>query len=201
MHHTHLEDAVPLNDYLLKTAALMKDFHIRIRDTYIVSSNLDDFYINGDRLDGPRHVKIEWVETDGFSEVKAKKIYGLQGYSSAAYDTYRIVVPNRYQRIGRDDPIIHECVHFLQHTTVDEEQRYVKFTGQNHAEYLGQRVELEAHIIQLAYIFAERSEYRDRILTTEDKVIVNEILHRLRAGDNVSISVDTLLLCRERGLI
>lgn len=142
--------------YLDKTLALMNEFHVRIRDTYDLPSNADDFYSNGSRYDGPRLFKIDWVDTVGYPEMKSNRVYQIPGFQSAAYDAFMIVMPSRYKSIGRDDPIIHECVHFLQHNTVEEDSKYIRFTGQNYVEYLVQRVELEAHLVQVAYSLSWR---------------------------------------------
>lgn len=189
------------NEYLFKTAALMNELRVPVRDTYDPTINFDDFYSNGNRHHGPRLFKIEWVDTAGFPEMKGNKIYHIPPYQSAAYDANVIIMPSRYKSIGRDDPIVHECVHFLQHNTVEEDLRYIKFTGANYTEYLSQRVELEAHLIQVAYIFRENCIHRDARLSSSEQELVNDALNGVKGGSNIEITKNALLLCKERELI
>src|SRR5947207_2518235 len=101
--------------YLDKTVGLMLDFGILYRDTFDWSRNLDDFYTNG-RYDGPRLLQIEWSPTAEMPHITGKRTYQIPGFFSRAYDAHRIIIPEYYRGV-RDDPIIHECVHFLQPTS------------------------------------------------------------------------------------
>lgn len=179
----------------------MNEFRVPVRDTYHPAINFDDFYSNGNRHHGPRHFNIEWTNTAEYPEMKSNKIYHISPYQSAAYDSNTIIMPNRYKSIGRDDPIVHECVHFLQHNTVEEDLRYIKFTGINYIEYLTQRVELEAHLVQLVYIFRENAIHRDAQLSSSEQELVNEALNEIKGGGDIEITKKALLLCKERALI
>jgi hypothetical protein len=179
----------------------MKELRVPVRDTYCHTNNFDDFYTNGNRYNGSRLLKIEWVETEGFPAMSADQIYQIPSYQSAAYDAYSIVMPNRYKIMGRDDPIIHELVHFLQHNSTEEDSRYIKFTGQNYSEYLGQRVELEAHAVQVLYILREHPTHRDKHLTFQEQELMNCTLLNIVNGDDLCNAIPALLLCKERRLI
>lgn len=187
-------------DYLLLTSALMAEFRIPTRDTYHCISNADDFHSNGNKYDGPRQIKIEWIETLGFANIRFNKIYNLPGYKSSAYDAATILIPKRFVDVGRNDPIVHECVHFLQHNTIEEDKCYIKFTGTNLVDYFTQRVELEAHLIQVAYIFREYPERTSEVLSsTEQRTVIN-VLNGIQSGSGIASAVPVLLLCKERGL-
>ena len=192
---------MPPLDYLLLTSRFMAEFHIPTRDTYHPGFNVDDFYTNGNRYDGPRQFKIDWIETLGFAETSFNKIYDVQGFNSSAYDSATILMPKRFQDTGRHDPIIHECVHFLQHNTITEDKRYIKFTGTNFNEYFSQRVELEAHLIQVAYICRECTERASELLSISEQTVVNAALNKVLGGSNIASAVPALFICKERSLI
>jgi hypothetical protein len=150
------------------TENLMKEKQITIRDTWtgFDGYNYDDFYINNNCFGGPRHFRIEFKK-NGYTELKGGKAYSIKGYRHAAYDNFYIIVPDKYQQISH--PIIHECVHYLQVSTLESGYNYVEFTGNNPYEYLTQKSELEAHYIQLMYIL----RFEKQLLTSlEDIEIV-----------------------------
>lgn len=188
--------------YIAKAIKLMEELRVPVRDTYSESHNFDDFFTNGKRCNGPRLLKIEWVETTttGFPEVKSK-LYPIEQHASVAYDAYSIVMPNRYLETGRDDPIIHELVHFLQHNTTDEDSRYIKFNGRNYSEYLAQRLELEAHAVQVLYILRENPNRCAEHLTPKEQERVSRTLLDIANGTVLQHAVPALLLCKERQLI
>lgn len=187
--------------YLIKTLSLMAELRIPARDTFHETHNLDDYYSNGNRYDGPRLLKIQWVDTMGFPEMRANKIYHAPPRASAAYDAYSILMPHRYRDSGRDDPIIHELVHFLQHNTVDEDSRYIRFDGSNYNAYLEQRVELEAHSVQALYILREDPTRCSTYLTEQEIEFVRHALSELSDGCPLPGVLPALLLCKERQLI
>ncbi|MBX9431636.1 hypothetical protein KY487_20510 [Ralstonia pseudosolanacearum] len=179
----------------------MAELRIPARDTFHETHNLDDYYSNGNRYDGPRLLKIQWVDTVGFPEMKASKIYHAPSHASAAYDSYSILMPHRYRDSGRDDPIVHELVHFLQHNTVDEDSRYIRFDGTNYNAYLEQRVELEAHSVQVLYILRENPTRCSTYLTEQEIEFVRHALSELSDGCPLRGVLPALLLCKERQLI
>ena len=179
----------------------MNELRISIRDTYRDTENLDDFYSNGSRYNGPRLLKIEWLETTAFPEMTANKIYTIEQFNSSAYDGYTIRMPVRYQPLGRDDPIIHELVHFLQHNTSDEDSRYVTFTGSNYREYLEQRVELEAHAVQVLHILRTNPAHVAKHLSSSEIALIKSSLDQLAEGKALSTAIPSLILCKDRQLI
>ena len=189
--------------YLKLTAQLMTEYRIVVRDTFTfdAGSNLDDFYVNGKKFGGPRHFRIDWVETKGFAETKSKSIYDIPGRQSAAYDATTILAPLRFKESGREDPIVHECVHFLQHNTQEEDRRYVRYDGTNYPAYLMQRVELEAHLIQLAYLMRENTEHWNAHSDENLRSSVPEVLNKVRQGEPLGCAIPTLLYCNHKGLL
>ena len=187
--------------YLAKALALMSKFGICARDTYRSDANWDDFYSNGDCYNGPRLFKIEWADTIKYAKVEANKKYSVPNFNSVAYDAYRLVMPERYRSNGRDDPIIHECVHFLQHNTMEEDNNYINFDGHNYIQYVSQRVELEAHIVQVAYIFEDCRHYRDSILDTIVRTRVQKMLDKYENTPDESCALSLILECKGRNLI
>ncbi len=191
------------DEYLNKTIALMNRFHIPVRRTYSPTYNYDDFLINGRKHDGPRHFSIEFLETNAWATVTGKP-YVFPGEPALAWDGYKILIPERLRRAGRaDDVIIHECVHFLQHTTLEEEKAYITFniTDQNWAAYLGQRVELEAHFIQIAYMFTERESYVQSKLNVEDRNFVWDAIGKCMGGQPLSSATDAVFKCKTAALV
>lgn len=132
--------------------SLMIEFEIPIRDTWngYDGYNYDDFYSNGNVYNGKRFLKVMYKE-NGTADVAGKKVYTIPGFKSAAYDSFEIRIPNRLCHLKH--VVIHELVHFLQTNTVDEEKQYINFNGNNYLNYIAQRTELEAHFIQLIYIY------------------------------------------------
>lgn len=112
-------------EYVAKTTALMEACGVRMRVTYDLEFNHDESFSNGNRPDSHRLMQITWSEDTVSPVAGALKKYSLPGHASIAYDSYRIGIPERYRTNGRDDPVIHECVHFLQHATWDEDHAYI----------------------------------------------------------------------------
>jgi hypothetical protein len=188
-------------DYLRRTIELMLEFGIDVRDTHKEDCNYDDFYTNGNRLNGPRLFKIEWSSTAQVAQCRPKKIYELPPFKSAAYDTFRIEVPIRFRDDGRDDAIIHECVHFLQHTTVAEEKAYVHWTAvaPDWDRYVQQRVETEAHLVQIAYIMADLQRYWGSILSADQAADIRVQLGACKAKP--ALRVPLVRHCRQVRLV
>jgi hypothetical protein len=118
------------------TSSLMTRARIPLRDTYTV----------GDAFE------FEWSDTAVQASGTSSNVRTVPGCQSVAYGSYRVVVPRRYLKLKRLDPAVHECVHFLQHQTYEEEKAY--FSAQptdrvRYLQYLSQRVEVEAHFVQL----------------------------------------------------
>lgn len=186
---------------ITKTLKLMSDFSIPVRDTFTTECNLDDYYSNGNTYNGPRLFRVEWEDTDEFPTARANKKYEIRDLRSVAYDDYRIVMPKRYMTSGRDDPAVHECTHFLQHNTVGEDNCYIQFSGSNYMEYISQRVEIEAHLIQVAYIFQECVSYRDSVLDKPTCDQVQSQLIQCRSVFDRALALRIILACKNGGLI
>jgi len=196
-----VEFSEPEATYLHTTLDLMTGLGFRVRDTFSFQRNLDDYYTNGKRYDGPRQFKIQWVSTTDFSRVQAKLAYTIPRFASSAYDGYTITVASRLKLLGRDDAIIHECVHFLQHVTAEEESSYVDYNGNNYREYVSQRTELEAHLVQIAYIIEAESKWLEQKLDQGQRARVREMIDRFRKTHNTNVGLTIILICKETGLI
>ncbi len=134
-----------------QTEQIMNRLGIPFRDTWNGwgNHNLDDYYTNGG-YGGPVQFCIELDANVKYCQVAANKRYSVPDYKHLAYDGYRIQVPSRMQ--DRADVIIHETAHFLQVITSEEESNYVDYDGSNYEQYISQRTELEAHVVQLCYM-------------------------------------------------
>lgn len=185
--------------YLTRTLNRMAELRIPVRDTYSEELNLDDQLSNG-RPGGPRLLRIDWIETGGYPHTKSK-IYEVQSRKSVAYDAYTIVVPTRYRGSARDDAIVHEVVHFLQHNTREEDGGYVHFVGDNYLAYLAQRVELEAHSVQVLDILRSSPSYVTTRLSEEESVVLKEALEKVVQGQPLTGILPALLMCKDRRLI
>lgn len=188
--------------YLKVTHGLMTELGIRVRDTFSFRANFDDHNSNG-KYDGPRLLKIEWTTDVDRATVSAKK-YEISGQASLAYDGYKIRVPPRFQAAGRDDPVIHECVHFLQHNTKAEDDAYflpVDSSPLAYARYLAQRVELEAHLVQVAYIAKSCESYMAGRLAPDDVAEVRRLLAACGTGVPRGPTLELLTYCKNKGLI
>lgn len=160
--------------YLPRTAALMTSLGIGIRDTFLPDVNLDDFFSNGNQYGGPRLLDVSWDGSSEYSNVSGHKRYSIPGYASVAYDGYRISIPERLRH--RDNPIVHELVHFLQTMTNAEDAAYIPFDGSNQMAYFGQRCEIEAFVTQIAYILYECHSYRDSNLSSERRAEISSLV-------------------------
>lgn len=189
-------NVVTVTEYLNQTVALMGELRIPVRDSFDPKLSFD-IQVNDDQP----LLSIEWIETAGYPSVRAK-LREIPGHASIGYDNYTILMPNRYKESDRaDDAIIHECVHFLQHNTAEEDRAYIYFAGNNLPAYLAQRVELEAHLVQVAYIFRDNPAHRDDRLSPSEQDFVNAELLNLRATGDVSRSLGAVLLCNSKRLI
>jgi hypothetical protein len=192
------------NDYLDTTLELMRTLGLPIRDTYDTSMNLDDYFSNGNQYCGPRLFKIEWVDSAATATASAKKKYEITGRQSVAYDAYKIVVPARFRNAGRDDPVIHECVHFLQHATTAEDNSYIIGASNSPAAflaYVSQRVELEAHLVQIAYISGNCGNYMSSVLTATEIAEVERLLGTCTPGALMPSALELLIYCKNINLI
>jgi len=192
-------------EYIEKTLKEMRALGVHIRDTYAPPLNFDDFYANGNTYGGPSQFRIQWMETDDFAGVGGHKAYEVPGKVSIAYDAFRISMPVRFKDAGRDDPIVHECVHFLQHQTMAEEKSYIQFanTGSpvDYLRYVSQRVELEAHLVQVAYIIHEREEYIESKTTDAERILLREKLESYVAQPKVDVALDLIITAKNLQLI
>lgn len=193
----------------------MNGLGIPVRDTYIPTFNLDDFHSNGDTWNGPRLLRIDWnADAEGATAGARKKYtvpeFQIRGASvqtrSVAYDAYWISVPQRFKDIGRDDPIIHECVHFLQHNTHEEDATYVMApfkdpTGIQYLRYIAQRVEAEAHMVQIAYILAVQKDRVSASLTGSQLAELQREFDKFVHSRLPVYAVNPIVRCKNAGLI
>jgi hypothetical protein len=125
---------------------------------------------------------------------------------SVAYDAYWIRVSPKFQSIGRDDPIIHECVHFLQPNTHEEDAAYIQFdpTGpmpQAYLAYATQRAELGPHLVQIAYILENETHHASECLTAEKQRDVEHSIGKFVETRNTIHAIEAILRCKEAKLV
>jgi hypothetical protein len=176
--------------------ALMKKASIEIRDTWdgYEGENYDDIITNLGRTDGPKLVDIIKVK-DGLARLETEN-YTLPGFNSLAYERAKILIPLRL--INKIHPIIHEAVHFLQHNTEALDNAWVGLksqTREDFKDFVEQRVELEAHFVQLLYIDEYELDLPDEVIKTEFKKQLLEAL-----GDTTK-RVDLIVYAKEIGII
>lgn len=198
-----IEFAEHENNYIATTLKLMTELGFVVRDTFKNNMNLDDFYSNGNKYNGARLFRIKWIDTtdSGYAEVQAKRAYKIKNYSSQAYDDYTILMLQKYKAQYREDPIIHECVHFLQHATHKDESNYIDFTGKNYREYVMQRTELEAHLVQILYIVKNNHERLKKHLSREQQLKLEKIISEYKKSRNILAGVEAIIMCKQGGLI
>jgi hypothetical protein len=188
--------------FLERTLRHMAAMGVPVRDTYDPAFNLDDFHSNGG-YGGPRLLRIVWDDKVPFSSGGHCKKYGIPNFAAVAYDAYVIKIAERLRDDKREDVIIHECVHFLQHSTHDDEQAYVQFDPlkKNYAQYLQQRSELEAHLTQVHYIFAECPAHLDGRVTCEVEGQARSLLQKYQTTKNPAVGLQLVLLCNSHGVV
>lgn len=175
---------------------LMNEANIEIRDTWKgwLGFNYDDFYSNGNSYGGKKLIEIVTKE-DGMSGMEGNKIYKVPNFKSAGYDNVKIKIPKRLSHLKH--PIVHELVHFLQHTTVDLDKEYIPYNPNRYKEYVGQRIELEAHYIQL--LFIERYELKEIGL---DEEVENEFIKKVKESfSNPDFKLELILYARFKKII
>ncbi|WP_426414752.1 hypothetical protein [Aestuariirhabdus sp. LZHN29] len=192
-----------MDEYLDIVMNYMSQYGFCVRDTYIESGNLDDYYKNGNQFNGVRWVGFDWIGNDDNTHVDANCSYELDGYESKAYDNYRIKVPLRFEESGRCDPIIHECVHFLQRNTAEDESSYVRCNEDrsNYVDYVSQSQEYQAFIVQIAYIVDYQSEYISSLMDQDDLNEVNRLLNSIKNNGDAEDGVALILLCSNAGVV
>lgn len=104
-------------------------------------------------------------------------------------------MPDKYRKMQRADPVIHECVHFLQHQTTEEERGYIncKADRSNYREYISQRCEMEAHIVQLAY------RQQAKAVHPSNAKEINVFLHDYHRAQNEELAIERLLFFHAKG--
>lgn len=187
-------------DNVTITLDYMYRFGFQIRDTFAQSLNLDDQLTHG-YPNGPRLARIEIADTFEFTTMSGK-CYAVKGLQSIAYDAYVINMPKRLVDDGRDDPIIHECAHFLQHSTRELEKAYVPYNQKTHnyLEYVSQRSEFEAHIVQIAYIVERCPNYTQRI-SSEMLQQVEKCLAMFETTPNLDNGINAIMTAQKARLI
>lgn len=187
--------------YVRKTLGYMQQLGIPVRDTWDEDFNWDDWYSNGGIDDGPRHFDIEWGAAGEHAHSAPGKKYMVPEHEGLAWDSYRIKIPRRYVEAGRDDPIIHECVHFLQQISFSEYRAYVRYNGRNMLDYLTQRIEVEAHLVQLAYIVNECPKYLEQCLDSRNRNRVFDLMAAYQDNPDIDLAILLIMEGRNDSLI
>ena len=196
----YLEGVSKENKGLLETTLyLMAELNIRTRDTFRKNQNLDDFYSNGNVYNGHRRFEIKFDDKVPYAIGGAKKAYEIPGLVSIAWDSYIIRVPSRLA--PRIDPIIHECVHFLQHSTLEEERKYPRSPTTTPLEYIRQRTELEAHLVQILYIIKYDKHRLNKHLSVKQQTEVVDMLKIYKEKQSDGAGFQAYLICNNAGLI
>ncbi|WP_179019402.1 hypothetical protein [Winogradskyella forsetii] len=178
------------------TENLMTESKIEIRDTWKgwEDFNYDDFYSNGNAHKNPKLFDII-IKENGHSETSANKSYSIPNFKSLAYDNFKISIPKRLTNL--EHPIIHEIIHFLQHSTAESEKNYIAYNGTNYEVYVNQRTELEAHFVQLLYI--EKFELNKLNL---EKDIENEFISKVKKSlRNPEYRLELILYSKSKSII
>jgi hypothetical protein len=188
---------------------LMLEYNVGVRDTYCTSHNYDDLYVNGSE-NGPRRFRIVFTNSVSSPRSSPTCTYEIAGFKSIAYDDFKIEVPLAYKNSGRMDPVIHECVHFLQEQTQAEEASYVAFVSApgetiesripEFTRYLCQRVEREAHFIQLIYIF-RTNQPQLALLDDQQASSCRNTIAELKASPDMKRTEMFVIDCKRRELI
>lgn len=175
---------------LVSTAlSLMNRYAVTVRDTY---SRIESLQVN-------------WCGEALQASAKAGNLVSPVGKSSIGYDSYLITIPSRFREQGRFDPAIHEAVHFLQHQTLEEERAY--FSAQptetvRYLRYLSQRVETEAHFIQIAYLAEEGSGRLQSIVEPGDEAEIRAALRMCALPSTPQFRrLDLVIRCKAKGLV
>ncbi|CAH1534480.1 conserved hypothetical protein [Vibrio owensii] len=190
-----------MENYLNTTIQHMNEFGFEFRDTFHSSQNYDDFYTNDNSYNGKRHFDITWVETNGFPQVNANKRYNIPTLKCVAYDAYKIEMPNRYKLLDREDVVIHETVHFLQWNTSEMDSNYIHYDGKNYREYIGQRSEMEAHLVQISYILSSMKQHFIENVNEELRAYFTNTIGELKLKMEQEKALTMLLKAKEVGLI
>jgi len=196
-------------DYVEIARQLMLEFNVGVRDTFCPSHNYDDLYVNG-ADDGPRRFQVVFTNSVSSPRSSPSCTYEIAGFKSIAYDNFRIEVPLPYRDSGRMDPVIHECVHFLQEQTQQEESSYVAFVSApgetiesripEFTRYICQRVEREAHFVQLIYIF-RTNQPQLSLLNNQQALSCRNTIAELKASPDIKKTETFVLDCKRHELI
>ncbi len=182
---------------LAVTEDLMRKANIEIRDTWdgYEGENYDNIHANGGRTDGPKVIDVQLVR-DGVPRLKTEQPYTLPGYKSQGYEVIRLLIPVR--RVNDLDVIIHEAVHFLQHTSEDMDKAYFNLESQtveDYRKFVDQQLEQEAHFVQLLYIDEFDQQKIEKKYRAELKML-------LKAGlTDIGIRTDVIVFAKSIGVI
>ncbi|ENO8810993.1 hypothetical protein ACCE85_003004 [Photobacterium damselae] len=190
-----------MNNYINLTIRHMCDFGFQLRDTFHPEHNYDDYYTNNNSYNGKRQFEVIWVETDGYPSISANKRYNVPPLECVAYDSYKIEMPNRYKLSSREDVVIHETVHFLQWNTSELDDNYVQYDGSNYREYIGQRSEMEAHLVQVSYILESMQQYFFEKVQSDLRAYFLQTISELKESMDHGKALNMLLKAKEVGLI
>lgn len=179
------------------TQKLMKKYDVKIRDTYkgLYGDNLDDYLVNNRRYFRKRHLKIKY-ENISYTSMEGR-IYYVPYYRSAAYDECTIIIPNRLKQ--KNNPIVHELVHFLQHNTMEQSKKYIKYKGNNFDEYVMQRIEKEAAYIQIKYIYTYELDSLE--ISSENKALFTSQATDKKHDKYTDDAISLIKLSKQLGII
>lgn len=177
--------------------SLMMRANIEVRDTWkgYNGENFDDAIQNNGESGGPRLFDIISCQ-EGKARVEGHSIYNINGFKSAAYDNFKVHIPQRL--LNSKHPIIHECVHFLQHNTEEIDKQYIPLKShseEDYRTYIQQRCETEAHFVQIMYII----EYENDEISLDDLNIAKSKL--TECLENPDLRVDFIIYAKNKGFI
>jgi hypothetical protein len=87
-----------------------------------------------------------------------------------------------------------QLVHYLQVNNDELEDKYLKFDGTNYFQYVSQKIEMEAHFIQLLYI--ARCEFQ---LLGDNANELSKLIETGVKGERIRIQI--ILVCKSKKII
>lgn len=191
-----------VNIFLDVTFSLMEYLGIEIRDTFSKSNIYDHHWANGGIYNGQRQIRLYWTDSYTIATSGGKK-YDVpnQGLTSQAWDLFWATIPPIYRDQQRNDPIVHECVHFLQHSTAADESNYIQGGLSGSVQYRHQRLEREAHLVQVAYLIKHAGTYVDARVSVDERKSIKDKLDLYLSDKTATAAIDVIDTARHHKLI